>query len=69
VELEPPDEPIEPEDEEPEEPDEDPPPSPPLETAEPVDEPVVFGRDPACPAQAGARLSVKAAATAPMVNF
>ena len=59
---------MEPDDELPEDPEEELPPSPPRETAEPVEEPVVFGREPACPAQAGARLSVKAAATAPMVN-
>jgi hypothetical protein len=65
-ELEPPD-PMLPELElPPDEPDE--PPSPPRDTADPVLEPDVLGRPPACAHTAGARLSVKAAATAPIVH-
>jgi hypothetical protein len=63
----------EPDDEDPDDPEDDPEddeplsPPPPRGTADPVVSPL-FGRDPACPAQADARLSVNAAATAPTVN-
>jgi hypothetical protein len=59
---EPDEEPVEPP------PEDEPLPPPPRGAAEPVVDPV-FGRDPAWPAQTGAMLSVKAAATNPIVNL
>jgi hypothetical protein len=47
-------------------PDEELPPSPPRGAAEPLEDPVVFGRP---WAQTGETLSAKAAATAPTMNF
>jgi hypothetical protein len=65
IELEPDDE-EDPADEPPEELD---PPPPPRSVPDPELEPVVFGREPACPAHAGVRLSANAAATTPTVSL